>query len=133
MARILRIAIPAVAIVGFAASLCLLYQARASLRERDEQVQRLRARLAQLEIDIAHRSSTHPAGLPSDELEAYLSLPYKEFDATPGAGHRRFFNQPRDPAQAGALIEAYLERHTELPPNQWKNLQGHAAQLFAMG
>jgi hypothetical protein len=68
-----------------------------------------------------------------DELEAYLSLPYKEFDATPGSGHRRFRDQPRDPAQAGALIEAYLERHTDLPLNQRTNLQGHAAQLFAIG
>jgi hypothetical protein len=61
-----------------------------------------------------------------------LSLPYKDFDATPGSGHRRFRDQPRDPAQAGVLIEAYLERHTDLPRNQRTNLQGHAAQLFAM-
>jgi hypothetical protein len=114
-------------------SLWLLYQARAGLHERDEQVQRLRERLAQLEVDVARLSSTHPIGLPPDELEFYLSLPYKEFDATPGSGHRRFRDHPRDPAQAGVLIEAYLERHTDLPLNQRTNLQGHAAQLFAMG
>jgi hypothetical protein len=133
MARLKRNGIPAAAIVGFAGSLWLLQQARASLRERDEQVQRLRGRLAQLEVDVARLSSAHPVGLPPAELEAYLSLPYKEYDATPGSGHRRFRDQPRDPAQAGALIEAYLERHTDLPLNQRTNLQGHAAQLFAMG
>src|SRR5262245_7760305 len=132
MARLMRNVIPAVAVVGFAASLWPLYQARASLRERDEQVQRLRERLAQLEADVARPSSTHRLGLPADALEAYLSLPYKEFDATPGSGHRKFRDQPRDPAQAGALIEGYLERHAELPHNQRRNLQGHAAQLFAM-
>jgi hypothetical protein len=119
--------------LGFAIALWLLYQARASLRERDEQVQHLRERLAQLEVDVARLSSTHPIGLLPEALEVYLSLPYKEFDATPGSGHRRFRDQPRDPAQAGALIEAYLERHTDLPLNQRTNLQGHAAQLFAMG
>jgi hypothetical protein len=133
MARIMHSVIPAVAIVGFAVSSWLLYQARGSLRERDEQVQRLRERLAQLEVDVARLSSTHSIRLPPDELEAYLSLPYKDFDATPGSGHRRFRDQPRNPAQAGALIEAYLERHTDLPLNQRTNLQGHAAQLFAMG
>jgi hypothetical protein len=133
MSRLMRSVIPAVAIVGFAALLWLLCESRARLRERDEQVQRLRERLAQLEIDVTRFSSTHPIGLPPDEVEFYLSLPYKEFDATPGSGHRRFRDQPRDPAQAGALIEAYLQRHTDLPLNQRTNLQGHAAQLFAMG
>src|SRR5215475_7325234 len=118
MARLVRNVILAVAVVGFAASLWLLYQTRASLRERDEQVQRLRERLARLEVDVARLSSTHPVGLQPDELEAYLSLPYKEFDATPGSGHRRFRDQPRNPAQAGALIEAYLERHPELSSEQ---------------
>ncbi len=133
MARLKRNLIPGVAIVGFAVSLLLLYQARASLRERDEQVQRLRQRMAQLEDDAARRSSTHPLGLTPNVLEAYLSLPYKEFDATPGSGFRRFRDQPRDPARAGELIEAYLERHPDLPVHQRTNLQGHAAQLFAMG
>ncbi|HLJ94627.1 MAG TPA: hypothetical protein VKU02_15685 [Gemmataceae bacterium] len=133
MARFKRSIIPAVVVVGFAASLWLFYQARASLRDRDEQVQRLREGLAHLELEVAPLSSRQPIGLPPDELEPYLSLPYKEFDATPGSGHRRFRDQPRDPAQAGALIEVYLERHTDLPLSQWTNLQGHAAQLFAMG
>jgi hypothetical protein len=66
-------------------------------------------------------------------LEAYLSLGYKEFDATPGSGFRRFRDQPRHLSQSGELIEAYLERHTDLPLDQRTNLQGHAAQLFAMG
>src|SRR5262245_66468288 len=97
MARLKRNIIPAVAIVGFAVALLLLYQARASLRDRDEQMQRQRERLAQLEVEIARLSSAHPVGRPPDELEAYLSLPYKEFDATPGSGHRRFRDQPRPP------------------------------------
>jgi tetratricopeptide (TPR) repeat protein len=133
MARLTRNLVPAIGIVGIVASLWLLFQARASLRERDEQVQRLRERLAQFEEDAAHRSSMDAIGLAPDELKAYLSLPYEEFDATPGSGHRRFRDQPRNPAQAGALIEAYLESHPELPLNQRTNLQGHAAQLFAMG
>ena len=133
MSRLKRNVIPAAAIVGLIASLVFLYQARASLRNRDEQVQRLRERLAQLELDLALRSSRNSIDLPPDQLEAYLSLPYKEFDATPGSGHRRFRDQPRDPAQAGPLIEAYLERHPDLPIDQRTNLQGHAAQLFAMG
>ena len=133
MARLRRNLVPAICMVGLAASLWLLWQTRASLRQRDEQVHRLRDRLAQLEVDAAHASSAHPTGLAPDELEAYLSLPYKEFDATPGSGHRRFRDRPQDPAQAGTLIEAYLERHPELPLNQRTNLQGHAAQLFAMG
>jgi type II secretory pathway component PulJ len=94
MARLNRFVIPAVAILGISASLLLLYQAQASLRERDEQVQRLRERLAQLEADVTRLLSSHPIGLPPDELEAYLSLPYKEFDATPGSGHRRFETNP---------------------------------------
>jgi hypothetical protein len=85
MAKLRRNIVPAVAIVGFAVSLVLLYQARASLRERDEQVQRLRQRMAQLEDDVARHSSTHPTGLTADELEAYLSLPYKEFDVIYGS------------------------------------------------
>jgi len=103
------------------------------VRERDEQVQRLRQRMAQLEDDVARYLSTHPTGLTADELEAYLSLPYKEFDVIPGSGHRQFRDQPRDPVQAAALIEAYFERRTDLPFNERATLQSHAAQMFAMG
>src|SRR5262249_49659736 len=117
MVRLVRRVIPAVTVVGLAVSLWLPYQARASWTDRADKVQRLRERLARLEVDVARLSSTHPVGLPPDELEAYLSLPYKEFDATPGSGYRRFRDQPRDPAQAGALIEAYLERPPHFPPN----------------
>src|SRR5262249_49880189 len=133
MARIKCNIIAAVVVVGLATSLWLSYQARARLRDRDEQVQRLHEQLAHLEVEVSRLSPPTPIGLPPDELEAYLSLPYKEFDATPGSGHRRFRDQPRDPAQAGALIEAYLERHPDLSSDQRTNLQGHAAQLFAMG
>src|SRR5262245_39483904 len=133
MVRLVRRVIPAVSVVGLAVSLWLLYQARAGLHDRDDQVQGLRERLARLEVDVARLSSTHPVGLPPDELEAYLSLPYKEFDATPGSGHRRFRDQPRNPTQAGELIEAYLKRHPDLPLDQRTNLQGHAAQLFGLG
>ena len=52
MARLKRNIIPAAAIVAFVASLVLRYQARAGLREHDEQVQRLRERMAQLEADV---------------------------------------------------------------------------------
>jgi hypothetical protein len=131
MSKLGRNIIPAVAIVGFAVSLVLLYQSRASLRERDEQVQRLRERMAQLEDD--RHSPTHPTGLTADELEAYLSLPYKEFDVIYGSGHRRFRDQPRDPVQVAALIEAYFNRHTELPFDSRTTLQSHAAQMFALG
>ena len=131
MSKLMRNIILVVAIVGFAVSLVLLYQARASLRERDDQVQRLRKRMAQLEDD--RHSPTHPTGLTADELEAYLSLPYKEFDVIQGSGHRRFRDQPRDPVQVAALIEAYFNRHTELPFNERATLQSHAAQMFALG
>ena len=133
MSKLRRNIIPAVAIVGIAVSLVLFYQARAGLRERDEQVQRLRQRMAQLEDDAARHSPTHPTGLTADELEAYLSLPYREFDVIYGSGHRRFRDQPRDPVQVAALIEAYLNRHTELPFDSRATLQSHAAQMFAMG
>lgn len=127
MGRLKHTVLPIVVLVGFAVSLWFLFRSRASLRERDEQVHRLRERLAQFEEDAAHRSSMDAIGLAPDELKAYLSLPYEEFDAMPGSGHRRFRDQPRDPAQAGALIEAYLDCHPELPLNQRTNLQGHAA------
>src|SRR5688572_12803236 len=104
----------AVALAGLAGSLLLLHQARARVRERDEQLRCLRERTARLEDDVARHSSSGPWGLTPADREAYLSLGYKEFDATPGAGHRRFRDRPQNPAQAGALIEAYLERHTEL-------------------
>jgi hypothetical protein len=133
MSKLRRIIIPTVAIVGLAGSLVLLYQARASLRERDEQVQCLRQRMAQLEDDLARHSPTHPTGLTADELEAYLSLPYREFDVIYGSGHRRFRDQPRDPVQVAALIEAYFDRHPELPFDSRATLQSHAAQLFALG
>jgi hypothetical protein len=133
MSKLRRNLIPAVAFVGFAVSLVLLYQARASLRERGEQVQRLRQRMAQLEDDVARHSPTRPTGLTADELEAYLSLPYKEFDVIYGSGHRRFRDQPRDPVQVAALIEAYLDRRTELPFDARSTLQSHAVQMFAMG
>ena len=133
MASPKRNAVVAIAFAGLAALLFFQYRAQASLRQRDEQLQRLRERMAQLEDEVARLSATHPTGLPPDQLEAYLSLGYKEFDATPGSGHRRFRDQPRHPSQAGELIEAYLQRHPDLPLDQRKNLQGHAAQLFAMG
>jgi hypothetical protein len=114
-------------------SLVLLYQARASLRERNEQVQRLRQRMAQLEDDVARHSPTHPTGLTAHELEAYLSLPYKEFDVIYGSGHRRFRDQPRDLVQVAALIEAYFNRHPDLPFDSRATLQSRAAQMFALG
>ena len=127
------IIITAGVIASLAVSLVLLYQAHASLRERDEQLQRLRERTAQLETDVARLALTGPFGLTPEDREAYLSLGYKEFDATPGSGHRRYRDQPQNPARAAALIEAYLERHPNLPPDQRGILRFHAAQLYAMG
>lgn len=92
--------------LGLVASLVLLFQTRANRRARDEQAERLRAPIAQLEVDAKRCSSANLLNLPPDELEAYLSTGYKEFDATPGSGHRRFRDPPRDPGQATALIEA---------------------------
>jgi hypothetical protein len=133
MVRLKRNVVIVIAFAGLAALLFFQYRAQATLRQRDEQLQRLRERMARLEDDVARRSATHPIGLPPDELEAYLSLGYKEFDATPGSGHRRFRDQPRHPSQSGELIEAYLQRHPELPSDQRMTLEFHAAQLFAMG
>ena len=123
----------AIVLVGLAASLMFLYQARAGLAQRDEQVRRLRDRTAHLEGEVVRPSFTAPFGLTAGDRDAYLSLGYKEFDATSGSGHRRLRDQPQSPARAGELIEAYLERHPELPPDQWVILEFHAAQLFAMG
>ena len=133
MRRFGGIIIAAVVVAGLAVSLVLLYQTHASLRERDEQLQRLRARTAQLENEIARLAVTGPLEITPEDREAYLSLGYKEFDATPGSGHRRYRDQPQHPARAAALIEAYLERHPNLPPDQRGILQFHAAQLYAMG
>jgi hypothetical protein len=133
MARLKRNVVAAIAFAGLAALLFFQYRAQATLRQRDEQLQRLRERMAQLEEEVARRSATHPIGLPPDEMEPYLSLGYEEFDATPGSGHRRFRDQPRHLSQSGELIEAYLQRHPELPFDERMILEFHAAQLFAMG
>jgi hypothetical protein len=125
--------ITALALIGLIASLWFLYQATAGLHERDEQLQRLRQRLAKLEDDVARLSTTGPFGLTVEDSEAYLALGYKEFDATPGSGFRRFRDQPQSTTRAGALIEQYLERHPELSREQRMTLTFHAAQLFAMG
>lgn len=123
----------AIATSGLAVSLVLVYQARASLRNRDEQLRGLRDRMVQLEEEVARLSLTGPWDLTAEDREAYLSLDYKEFDATPGSGFRRYRDQPQNPAHAGALIEVYLERHSELPLEKQIILRFHAAQLFAMG
>ena len=54
MARLKFTIITAIAIVGGVVALVLLYQARAGLRLRDEQLQRLRDRLVQLEDERPH-------------------------------------------------------------------------------
>ena len=82
---------------------------------------------------MARHSPTHPTGLTADDLEAYLSLPYKEFDVICGSGHRRFRDQPRDPVQVAALIEAYFDRRTDLAFDSRATLQSHAVQMFALG
>jgi hypothetical protein len=68
---------------------------------------------------------------PQDsEREALLSLPYKEFDQTPGAGWRTLQKDKRW-REAAFLIEEYLQRHRELPPIPSGMLHFHAAQLWA--
>ena len=62
--------------------------------------------------------------------EALLSLPYTEFDQTPGAGWRTLEKDKRY-REAVVLIEQYLRRHRELPPKQSGMLHFHAAQLLA--
>jgi hypothetical protein len=68
---------------------------------------------------------------PQDSArEALLSLPYKEFDQTPGAGWRTLEKDKRW-REAVALIEEYLRRHRDLPPIPSGMLHFHAAQLLA--
>ena len=62
--------------------------------------------------------------------EALLSLPYKEFDQTPGGGWRTLEGDKRH-REAVVLIEHYLKRHRELPPKESAMLHFHAAQLLA--
>jgi hypothetical protein len=126
--------ITGVAIVGLAVSLLSLQRARSTLRDRDDQLRRLRERTAELEDEVARLSvATDLTGLSREQRDAYLSLPYEAFDATPGSGHRRFRDEPQNPARAGALIEAYLQGRPELSVEQRRILGFHAAQLFAIG
>jgi hypothetical protein len=106
VASLKRNVVAAIAVAGLAALLFIQFRAQTTLRRREGQLQLLRERTAQLEDQIARLSSTHATDLAPDELEAYLSLGHREFDAAPGSGHRRFRDQPRDAAQAGRLIEA---------------------------
>jgi hypothetical protein len=59
-----------------------------------------------------------------------LSLPYKQFDQTLGAGWRTLQKEKRN-REAALLIEEYLKRHRELTPGQSGMLHFHAAQLLA--
>ena len=68
---------------------------------------------------------------PQDSArKALLSLPYKEFDQTPGAGWR-ILEKDKRYREAVVLIEQYLGRHRDLTPGQSGMLHFHAAQLLA--
>lgn len=66
-----------------------------------------------------------------DDQAALLSLSYERFDQTKGSGWRPLYDEQRKCGNAGALIEAYLQRHKELTPDQKAILHFHAAQMFA--
>lgn len=66
-----------------------------------------------------------------DGQAAVLSLSYDRFDQTKGSGWRPLYDEQRECGTAGALIEAYLQRHKELTPDQKAILHFHAAQMFA--
>ena len=69
--------------------------------------------------------------MPQDSArEALLSLPYMEFDQTPGSGWRTLEKDKRH-REAVVIIEQYLKRHRELPPKESAMLHFHAAQLLA--
>jgi hypothetical protein len=60
-----------------------------------------------------------------------LALPYHEFDQAYGDGWRSVFERGEGLA-AVALIEDYLDRHTELTFSQRKFLHLHAGQILAL-
>lgn len=78
----------------------------------------------------AQTNPAEPAPRAPDR-EAALSLPWKEFDQTQDSGWRWYVNPGRKQyLEAAQLIEAYLERHTELIPRQRALCHFHAAHLY---
>jgi hypothetical protein len=65
------------------------------------------------------------------ERDAFLSLPYRQFDQTPGSGWRAMAERQQF-AEAAKLVEAYLALHPELAPKERALLHFHAAQLLAV-
>ncbi|MCA9285341.1 MAG: hypothetical protein KDA22_09015 [Phycisphaerales bacterium] len=61
-----------------------------------------------------------------------LKLDFEQFDQTPGSGWRLLASAERF-AEAGAVIDAYLQRHAELTPGQRQILSFHAGQVYAFG
>ena len=65
------------------------------------------------------------------DRESLLSLPWKEFDQTQNCGWRVYVNLTRKQyLEAAKLMEAYLERHSELTPRQRAITHYHAAHQY---
>jgi hypothetical protein len=65
------------------------------------------------------------------DRDAFLSLPYRQFDQTPGSGWRVMAERQQF-AEAAKLVEAYLALHPELVSKERALLHFHAAQLLAV-
>ncbi len=61
----------------------------------------------------------------------YLELSWEEFDQDPQRGWRPVAERG-EYADAALMIEAYLERHDDLPPGQIGFSRFHAGQLWAL-
>jgi hypothetical protein len=71
------------------------------------------------------------AGCRGEAPDAYLQLSWEEFDQTPTSGWRPLA-AGGDYAGAARMIEAYLERHDDLPAPQRGYSLFHAGQLWAL-
>src|SRR5512140_378344 len=60
-----------------------------------------------------------------DNQAVLLSLPYEGFDQTKGSGWRPLYDEQRECGRAGVVVEAYLQRHRELPLEQQAVLHFH--------
>lgn len=65
------------------------------------------------------------------DLEALLSLPWKQFDQTQDSGWRVYVNPTnKQYIEAAKLIEAYLARHNDLPARQRALSYFHAGMQY---
>jgi hypothetical protein len=71
------------------------------------------------------------ASQPHDsERDAILSLPWQQFDQTPGSGWRVYWDRHEYPAAAD-VIEVYLKQHQDLTVRQRSVSRFHVGQLLA--